>query len=223
MMLAWGLGISCSAPHDNPLDPESGFYIPPPDTQNVPTVPTFNTSLRTVHVARYGTSLQSYYVLAEAWPDSNVSLDSAKIQYLEGARRGLGLSSGRWSAALTTSALGVSSLEAVIGNPFTFYMYVTGDTVEYTKQPCFVFRVLNEIPLTDSPDSNAITSPWPTLLWPQFSSLYPARLQVTVQRYFDFQFDELIWTSDTLIATTTQISVPDSLEDGDLLVGFVCL
>ncbi|MCC6477048.1 hypothetical protein IT157_08330 [bacterium] len=116
---------------------------------------------------------------------------------------------GNWSASLTPSALGVDALEEVIGNSFTFYFYVTGDTTVYTKGPCFVFRVLEEVPQTTSPDSNAgVTTPYPTLLWPQFTSSYPARLRVEVK-----QVDELIWSSDTLDVSTTQITVPDSLEN----------
>jgi hypothetical protein len=116
---------------------------------------------------------------------------------------------GTWSASLTPSALGVDALEEVIGNSFTFYFYVTGDTAIHTKGPCYVFRVLEEVPQTTSPDSNAVVdTAYPTLAWPLFTSSYPARLRVEVKRV-----DELIWSSDTLNVSTTQVAIPDSLED----------
>jgi len=204
------IGWSCSAPHDNPLDPASPNYTAPPDSVIPDPVPTFSTRLRSVHTAR--TTNDTYRVSVELWPDSAMSLDTVFCQYRDNTPIGLRLTpaTGRWTASLSSGYFGSDSLEAVLGQPFNFIVQYA-DT-EWTCGPKYVFRVIDESPVPLDPDSSEVVGSFPTLSWQPFGAEYPIRYQIIVEHRLEFSI-ETLWTSDTLLSSARQIQVTDSLPD----------
>ncbi len=211
MLVGW-IGLSCSAPHDNPLDPASPNFQTPPDSTVERPAPTFSSRVRSVHTGRVTTD--TYRVSVELWPDSVINIDTVFCRYREQPPTGMRFSTatGRWTASLTSSFLGDDDLESVVGQPFYFIVEQSGDTT-WEVGPRYLFRVIQETPLTADPDSNLVVQPFPVLTWPSFSGSYPYFYQVIVEHKLDFGIVESFWTSDTLLSSVTQIQVPDSLPD----------
>lgn len=203
---------SCSAPHDNPLDPASPNYQEPAPPPGETPIPSFSTTLRSVHTGRTTTDI--YKVLAELWPDSALAIDSVTIQYNGLAARRMDLSSttGRWGVALSSSFIGSDNLESVLGQPFHFFIYTPSDSL-WTVGPYYVFRVIQETPLTSDPDSNIVVGPFPTLTWPPFGASFPYKHITVVERKNEILQIIEEWRSDTLSSAATQVQVSDSLED----------
>ncbi len=214
-----GLLLSCAAPHDNPLDPESDNYVAPPDTTPEAPLPTFQTNLRSVHTSRIFPTTDAYSVLAELWPDSVITINSVKVQY--DGRTPVNMSftnEGKWAATFSASYFGDDFLESVVGVPFTFTVWTPNDTVEVG--PDFLFRVLQATPTIVTPDSNQVTGPRPDLVWDRFDALYPFGFQTSIERVLDFSIVVHIWSSDTLPETQNALQLvdsvmTDSLEDGN--------
>ncbi len=214
LISCFGLLLACSAPHDNPLDPASENYRPPVIPPEELPVPTFQTRVRSVHTARLFPTTDSYSVLTELWPDSVIEIDSVKVRYKTRAPVRMSLTNdARWAASFSSSYFSDNRLESVVGQPFTFVVYTPEDS--HAVGPTFLFRVLQETPVVESPDSNQVAGPFPELVWQPFSAFYPFRYQAAVDRILEFSIVVRVWVSDTLPSSNTSVQVPDSLEDDD--------
>ncbi|MBK6765704.1 MAG: hypothetical protein IPG71_05030 [bacterium] len=215
----FALLLSCAAPHDNPLDPESDYYVAPPESLPASPTPIFHTDLRSVHISRIFPTTDSYTVLAELWPDSALQIDSAMAQYDGRPSVDLAFTNeSKWAAAFTSSYFNDDHLESVIGVPFTFHVWTPKDS--FTVGPEYLFRVLQETPTLVSPASSEVTGPRPNLAWNRFDALYPFTFQASIERVLEFQIVAHIWSSDSLLATQNSLPLvdsvmADSLEDGN--------
>ncbi|MCB9391432.1 MAG: hypothetical protein H6506_02135 [Calditrichaeota bacterium] len=209
-----GILTSCSAPHDNPLDPESANYVAPIPPEEIEPVPTFQARVRSVHTARLFPTTDSYSVLTELWPDSAIQIDSVKVHYDSRAAVRMSLTNeGRWAATFTSSYFQDDYLESVVGQPFDFLVHSSKDSHEVG--PVYLFRVLQATPVVTSPDSNQVVGHQPQFNWEPFSALFPFRYQVALDRILDFSIVARIWASDTLSSNQRIVQYPDSLEDDD--------
>ncbi|NUO19693.1 hypothetical protein HUU59_09620 [bacterium] len=204
--------MSCSAPHDNPLDPESPYFVTPDSVPVTPPEPTFSATVRSVHKGR--TTIDLYSVKTELWPDSNVVLDSVTVQYKTTTPRRMTFwPNGRWIFTFNSTNVGDDDLESAVGEPFYFRAYVHGDSVQTVGPQIFV-RVIHDTPQTGSPSSGQIVGALPILTWPDFAASFPFRYQayVELEDRHNAQVDT-VWISDTLSSSVRTIQVSDSLGD----------
>lgn len=222
--IAWltalfALLLSCAAPHDNPLDPESDYYVAPPESLPESPAPTFHTNLRSVHTAYVFPTTHTYSVLAELWPDSALAIDSVQVQYDGRTPVDLDFTgAAKWAASFSSSYFNDDYLESILGVPFMFTVWTSKDT--FVVGPDYVFRVLQDTPTIVSPTSAETTGPRPDLVWNRFDALYPFTFQASIERVLEHQIVAHIWSSDTLLETQNAISLvdsvmADSLEDGN--------
>lgn len=212
---AWWI-LSCSAPHDNPLDPSSPNYVEPDSTPDETPPPGFSTIVRSVHKGRVTTDV--YSVKAELWPDSNMFIDSVTVQYKATPPRTMRfMPNGHWFYSFNSTNVGDDDLESAVGEPFFYYVYTPDDSI-WNVGPAYFVRVIHETPQTDSPDSNQIVDSYPTLSWPNFGASYPFRYQVFIEltnTYFN-AIPDTPWFSDTLSGSALSVTVSDSLIDSKL-------
>lgn len=204
--------LSCSAPHDNPLDPASPNYVEPETTQVDTPPPTFSSIVRSVHRSR--TTIDVYSVKTELWPDSNLTIDSVTVQYKATTPRKMTFfPNGRWQYTLNSTNVGDNDLESAVGEPFYFKVYEANDSI-WTVGPKSFVRVIHDDPITATPSSGETVSPFPTLAWEDFGASYPIRYQafVEIEDLFNAQIDT-VWISDTLSSNVRSIQVTDSLFD----------
>lgn len=211
LALPFGALLSCSAPHDNPLDPASPNYKEPEGPTVIIPDPVFHTIVRSVHKGR--TTIDLYSVQTEVWSDSNMVTDSVTVQYnTTTPRRMTFWSNGHWIRSFNSNNIGDDDLESAVGEPFFFDVYTPDKTWEVG--PSHFVRVIHETPLTESPDSNQTVGPFPVLTWPDFGASYPIRYQAYLE--FENKFTaqvETLWISDTLASTSRSVQIPDSLDD----------
>lgn len=200
----------CSAPHDNPLDPDSNHYVPPP-VEPIPVV--FETHLYSVHTSRFGFS-DSYNVIAHlAEVSTSAEVDSAWVTY-DGRDR-VRLTAQPPSYDLWATQFAASyfhdSLDAVIGRPFIFEVRDTADST-YFCDPIYLIRFIREVPIVIEPDSEDVVSPHVMLTWQSPVTGFPYQSQATItSRLTGIE----MWTSELLASTEDSVAVPDSLANGD--------
>ena len=204
---------ACAPPHTNPLDPDAENYIPTPA---VITPDWMQARVRSVHTAHAG-NLHAYGVSAEAWAENGQSFDSVWVSYRSGEMNPLSRTAGvTWATMLAGSYFGDARLGGVIGQPFRFVFRTLSDSL-FAREPVYLFRVIENSPVIDTPDSNRETGPLPRLKWRPFTASFPFYYSVTV---FDPEpdppFYETIVCSTSYIPTgITEITSPESLANGN--------
>ena len=210
LAILWGL-LSCSAPHDNPLDPESDDYVPNAGRQYGPE--DFRIRVRSLHSARPFSHV--YSVLAELWTEELIPIDSASVTFE--ARKAIGLDptvQGIWGTLFASGYFGSDpQMEYAIGRPFVFSVWIRDDS-SFTLGPAYLSRVIVETPILIHPMNSDTVQPFVTLEWEPFSAEYFHEYRTSLWRN-ELDFVAEIWTSDTLHADTSQIGVPDSLQNGN--------
>jgi hypothetical protein len=202
--------LSCDAPHDNPLDPESknyvGFKYP---------LSAFSGRVRSLHTSRNFPRTDTYSVVTEAWTSEEIEVDSVTVTYDLKAPVTLDrLDFGLWGAFFESGYFaGGTQLEGVLGEPFVFRFAVTGDAI-YTLDSLYMFRVIEGTPVLVSPISEDTVGAHPTLSWEAFAAPYAIQYQASVRHYED-GFEAESWSSEVLPDSVTEIQVGDSLVDGN--------
>lgn len=201
---------ACSPAHVNPLDPESRIIYPLPS--DLPSSCT--TRVRSVHIA-HSTGAETYSVLAEAWSDGSLIMDSVWVTYVDGPALELRLTTDNvWSARMAASYFGDPYLGGVIGQPFGFMVRLSNDSI-YRREPVYLFRVIETTPEIISPIHGQTVGAHPDLEWAPFTATFPFHFLVTVVEPFEPPFYEtIVWTSGNMDSTRTGITVGDSLSDG---------
>jgi hypothetical protein len=200
----------CSPAHVNPLDPQSGLPYPlPPDLPSA-----FTTRVRSVHIA-HGSGAETYSVLAEAWSDGSVSVDSVQVTYQDRTPLDLRLTTTNiWTARMAASYFNDPFLGGVIGQPFGFIVRLHNDSV-YRREPVYLFRVIETTPQIESPMHAQVIGPRPDLIWQPYSADFPFHFLVTVVVPAEPPlYESIAWESGVLDSTRTSVTVGDSLADG---------
>jgi hypothetical protein len=204
--------LSCSAPHDNPLDPASPNYVEPDPPVIVPPDPTFSTSLQSVHKDR--TSIDTYRLIAELWPDSNMIIDSVTVQYMNTTARTCRFLSnnGHWSYTFIPNNFGSDDLEVAVGQPFYYHVY-TPDGPIWDVGPAYLIRVLHETTTTNSPSGGESVSPFPVMTWEPYNVTFPFTYKVVIEFVTRQVAIDTAWVSESLASNITSVAVTDSLFD----------
>jgi len=197
--------LGCSAPHDNPLDPDSPRYREPIAP------PALEARVHSLHISRTFPTGEIYQVEMQLVGTDAPEQDSVRVIYDE--RDTLHLEyladSSFWVANVTATTLGDPDLGAVVGKPFAFLAWSSGTRFEVG--PAYLFRVIEDVPLTVSPSADSVTGPHPTLTWQPFSAAFPFGYRAQV---FPSQTNSPIW-STPIPSGVFSIQVTDSLADGD--------
>ena len=204
--------LGCAAPHDNPYDPESDYYVPPPPA---PIPVEYSARVWSEHVSRIFPTTDLYQVRAKfSRQDLFFILDSVWVKYNSQARLPLNITSNYdWERTFSASYFG-GDLETALGNPFYFEARDVEDSL-YQAGPVYMFRVIEDVPVADEPDSNDVITALDTLVWRPFGAAYP--FSYYAQVYFRDN-DSLVWDSDLLPDTMAYALIPDTLENGDSLI-----
>ncbi len=206
------IAIGCSAPHDNPLDPKSDYYVPPIPPYIPPGI---EARVRSVHISRNFPTTDSYSLIVEAWSDEPAAIDSVWITYQNQPRVALSWTTqGFWAALFSASYFGDPRLGSVIGQPFVFTFRTTEDSL-HTEGPAYLFRVIEDTPQLISPIHGSTESPFPLLSWEPYEAGFPFDYQAVVILTVEQQFETIVWTSELLSSTETEVQVDDSLVNGD--------
>jgi hypothetical protein len=199
----WWLG--CSAPHDNPLDPESARYHPLVSPADL------SARVRSMHVSRNFPTTDTYLVIAELFgPDAAIQ-DSAWVTYTTFPAVPLywDTTTGIWVTNFAPTYFSDSRLGSVIGRPFTFSAQ-DGPTVS-TYGPVYLFRVIESVPQLTSPMSNDTVGPQPSFVWPMFADGFPFEYLVMV---LSEAGNDTAWVSPRLPSSVLSAQLPESLTDG---------
>ena len=203
--------MSCTAPHDNPLDPASPYYVEPNPPVVEPPDPEFSTSLHSVHKDR--TTFDLYSIDAELWPETNTIIDSVTVQYKDTTPRITHFlsSSGHWIYTFNDNNVDSDDLEGAVGEPFYFTVYTRFDSI-WNVGPAYMIRVLHDTPSTLSPTGGVTVGPFPVLAWNDYNATFPYSYQARVESV-DRQTTRVVtvWESDTLQSNTMSVMVADSL------------
>jgi hypothetical protein len=202
--------LSCEAPHDNPLDPESKNY-----SGFKYSLSAFSGQVRSLHTSRNFPSTDTYSVITEAWTNEDIEVDSVTVTYNSKPPVTLDrLDFGLWGAYFESAYFGGGTqMQGVLGEPFIFRFAVTGDGI-YTLDSLYMFRVIEGTPVLISPVSDDTVGAHPNLSWEAFAAPYAIRYQASVWQYED-EFEAESWTSELLPDSTEEIQVVDSLVDGN--------
>jgi hypothetical protein len=196
--------ISCSAPHENPLDPKSSRYHAPSNPQDEPDLTAHVYSL---HLSRL--SIETWSVIAHLSGPDGGSIDSAWLTYDDRPTLPLSETSDEmWSTVLQASR---SNLGTFIGQPFLFTARDSITRTLYSIGPAYLFRWLEDLPAIVAPDSNALTGPHPVLEWQPYGSTFP--IIYSAFMLADSGHADTIWKA-AIPAGVTTLTVPDSIPDG---------
>jgi hypothetical protein len=200
------LWLGCSAPHDNPLDPESDRYHPLTPPQQL------SARVRSMHVSRNFPSTDTYLVIAELFGADAPDQDSAWVSYKNYAAERLGWDSTAqiWVTNFSTSYFNDPHLGSVIGQPFVFA--ARRGAIRTSVGPVYLFRVIESVPQLTSPTGEDTVGSQPTLIWPMFTGGFPFEYLVIVIRVNTS--NDTVWVSPRLPSSVLSAQVPDSLVDG---------
>jgi hypothetical protein len=204
--------VGCSAPHDNPLDPKSEFYVPPAPPY---TPPGFEAHVRSVHISRNFPTTDSYSLMVEAWSDESAAIDSVWITYRDQPPVALSWTTQDiWAALFSASYFGDPRLGSVIGQPFVF-IFRTNEDSSFAEGPVYLFRVIEKTPQLISPIHGSTDSSYPLLSWEPYEAGFPFDYRAVVILTVEQQFETIVWTSELLSSIETEVQVSDSLVNGD--------
>jgi hypothetical protein len=197
--------IGCNAPHDNPLDPSSSHY------RGTPSAPDLAGYVFSLHKANRGVS-DTYSIIADLDGSFASELDTVWVRFDNRLSFGLAFDSldFGWSTLLPASNFDDTRLANIIGQPFVFFGRNAQGTT-YEVDPCYVWRVLYDVPLCIAPDSLAVVSPYPQLVWDPPTEIFPVMYYVQVINEATY---DLMWQSPSIPAGVNSIAYPDSLADG---------
>jgi hypothetical protein len=205
----------CNAPHDNPLDPKSSHYIAP-------------TPQLSGHV--YSRHISSHYlddifsVNTDLSGLDATSMDSAWVAYDTTRAKSMELSeSGIWVTSFDRSTFQDPELTTIIGRPFHFWV-LAANGIRYEIAPAYVWRIIDAVPVINSPVNFASTDSLPVLAWQPFPTLRKFHFLASVlQRIFVFDssgtdstgVDSTLWTSSQLPVDARSVQVTSSLDSGN--------
>lgn len=200
--------LGCSAPHDNPLDPDSYLYSGPP-----PTEAALEGKVRSLHIARQGLS-DTYSVAAELLGEDIARITEASVSF--DGRAAVVLqptSTGTLGANFSAGYFGDSQLGSVIGRPFLFTAR-NGDNSVHEIGPTYMWRVITGTPLVLSPSGGDTVSAQPVLEWEAFAAGFPFGYRADVVLITE-AFETLVWSSALLPSGVLSVQPEVSLAGGD--------
>ena len=199
------LWLGCSAPHDNPLDPESSRHNPPTPPAEL------TARVRSMHVSRNFPTTDTYLLVAELYgPDAGIQ-DSAWVTYnsFPAERLHWDTSASIWVTNFAPSYFNDPHLGSVIGQPFLFSAH-EGEMLR-SFGPLYLFRVIESVPQLTDPANGDTVGSQPTLIWPMFAGGFPFEYLVAV---VGVAGDDSAWVSPRLPSSVLSAQVPNSLSDG---------
>ncbi|MBU0691636.1 hypothetical protein KKC97_06570 [bacterium] len=205
------LSLSCNAPHDNPLDPESKYF-----NGSKYSLEDFAGCVRSLHTSRSFPTTDVYSVIVEGSMSQDVEMDSVWVIYrnrtpVELERLDLGL----WGTILSSAYFNTTDPQmiGVMGQPFVISFAVTGDEI-YTLEPLYLIRLIEETPRLISPAAYDTVGQQPLLKWETFSAPYEIRYQASVWRD-EVGFEVETWSSDFLPDSVHEIETGETLVVGN--------
>jgi hypothetical protein len=200
--LVW---LGCSAPHDNPLDPESTRYHPPTPPAEL------TARVRSMHVSRNFPTTDTYLLIAELYGADAETQDSAWVTYnsFPAERLHWDTTANIWVTNFAPTYFNDPRLGSVIGRPFTFS--AQEGALLRRLGPVYLFRVIESVPQLAAPMNNDTVGSQPTLVWPMFAGGFPFEYLVVVIRLTGG--DDTAWVSPRLPSSVLSAQVPDSLSD----------
>ncbi|MCX6600978.1 MAG: hypothetical protein NT025_05380 [bacterium] len=195
------VSLGCSAPHDNPLDPESTRYHPPAE---------LTAGVRSMHVSRNFPTTDTYLLIAELYGADAETQDSAWVTYksFPSERLDWDTSANIWVTNFAPTYFNDPRLGSVIGRPFTFS--AQEGAILRSLGPVYLFRVIESVPQLAAPMNNDTVDSQPTLVWPVFDGGYPFEYLVTV---ISESSGDTSWNS-LLPSSVLSARVPVVLADG---------
>lgn len=199
--LLWG----CTAPHDNPLDPESSRYQ---GTQ--PEIPDLTGRAISRHISQTDFS-DIYSVRVELTGADAVLLDSAAVIYDGRTAVPLGLSGTTWATGFSAGYIGDTKLASVFGVPFLFHAYA--GIQEYEYGPAYVWRVIETVPTIVAPYADDTVSVQPILEWDPYSAGFPFVFMAEIVRS-EANIDSTIWTLSDVPSSALSAQPSITLRNG---------
>lgn len=196
-LILWG----CSAPHDNPLDPESDNYHPTVHLQG---------SVHVIHKSWANLTFDTYLVVPQVSGEDAEAQDTVSVLFGESLSDTLSWNPATevWYANFAPSHFGDSRPTALVGKPFLFE--ARNGTSVHTIGPAFVFRVIEAVPQVSSPADDDTANATPTFSWPMFNGGFA--FDYVVEVYNDSGLTD--WASPRLPSSVLSAQVPQTLRDG---------
>ena len=156
----------CDLPRDNPLDPKSYNYgLQKPEETDLPQL-----YLTSFHSSQWYPSEDIFSLEGYLSGINTGFADSVHIVWEDTLFYPMSLSGNEWRLSLESSNLITGNLFDLIGVSFHGLLFYNGEDTICTDN-AFLYRIIEEIPLTDEPSGNDIVSPTPVFSW------FPAELK----------------------------------------------
>ena len=199
----------CDIPRDNPLDPKAYNYgIAEPDELELP-----NIQITSYHSSQWFPSEDIYSMEVLVFGASAETADSAKLVHNDTIFYSLDLSGNVWRQSLESSAFQSENLFDLIGVKFYANLYYGADEVISTEEAC-LYRIIEEVPVTDQPTGNAIVSPTPEFSWLPCDILYSYSNTLSINHISTSGFITVVAVVEDICSDSTSYTHADSLGSG---------
>ncbi len=235
-MLRYGFGIGiaaslmlllaftgCDAPRDNPLDPESDYYIPPIEPDHPAQF--FSFSITTSFIRPSQEESPYREAMAKALISDSDKIARVYLEIGDSLRRIVNYSEPWYLFQFNSNDEFQVSLQNMIGVPFRFIVYDSLGHVTTSDQATLT-RLLDQIPSPVYPTSIVLPDSQnpPTLVWQQYQSDYNITYKVQVRQitstdtitcFSDTDIPRVISPGDTVLVDS--VTINRVLEDGQYL------
>lgn len=206
------LQLSCSAPHDNPFDPESDNYIPPEDRILAKATAT------SMHFRTWANVEDQYWLIVRAqFVDAGV-IDSVWV-----------MRDSLWLGKLTptgsddpTHTVEINEnhlydmhgllLQNLVGHDLVIHFTTVGGEM-LSGDPFTLKRVLEDVPIAANPnDNSALTEVYPTLTWESYYSEFNFSYGIDVTHIAASGFRSAVYQFSGISASDTSHTVAEPLQ-----------
>lgn len=199
----------CDMPRDNPLDPKSYNYgLQAPEETDLPIL-----RLTSFHSSQWFPSEDIYTLEGYVSGTNAATADSVHLVMEDTLFYPMSLPGNEWRLSLESSSFISGNLFDLIGVSFHALLFYSGaDTV--CTEDAFLYRIIEEVPLTDEPSGNGIVSSTPVFIWFPAELRYSFSYKLTINHISTSGFITEAARIEGISGDSTSYSYLDSLSQG---------